>query len=113
MTSDDWKTVLLALIAMIGTVAAAMVAIYGQMLLRRTDEAKNAAATAKNVAAETRTMINGRMDQLLVIERDKAFAAGRAEGIATVSKVVADSPHVSLEGHDIAKAIIAAETKKS
>lgn len=112
MTSEDWRTVLLALIAMIGSIGAAMVAVYGQMLLKRANAAKDAAVTAVSVAADTKQLINGRMDQLLETAIAKAFAAGKEQGIATVAKVVAESPNVSLEGHDIAKAVVAATVVK-
>ena len=94
MTGDDLKTLLLALIA-----------IYLEWLRRKSNTAATAADDAKKEAATTRTLLNGRMEELLAAAREKAYAEGHAAGVAKVSKAVADAPSVPLVAQQIAKAV--------
>jgi hypothetical protein len=72
----DWTTVLLALIAFLGTALTAILAYAAQRNARE----------AASVAKETGIRVDGRMDELLRITRQSATAegvlAGTAEGLA-------------------------------
>jgi len=56
-----------------------------------TVEAKQEATEAKEIASQTKTAINGRMDELLVAERAKAHAEGLAQGRAEAQKALIDA----------------------
>lgn len=113
MTSEDWKTVLLAFIALLGTISSAVAGIYAEMLRRKavriegkqdindqkTDDAAKKAEEAANSSArtakkvdETQKIVNGRMDELLKAARDAAFAEGKAAGIAEAKEKEKDKP---------------------
>lgn len=108
MTSEDWKTVLLALITTGGGVFATFAAIYLEWLRRKATAAEVAASAAQKTASDTKLLINGRMDDLLEQAKAKAYAEGLAAGVAKVSDAVARSPKISLDAQGVAGAIAAA-----
>lgn len=59
----------------------------------------------------TKSLINGRVDDLLKAEREKAFAEGHAAGTAKVMDDVAKSDKVSIDAQGIAE-ICAANNSK-
>lgn len=108
MSSEDWKTVLLALIATGGTVFTALVTVYLEILRRKSNAAEVAATAAKKEASQTKVLINGRMDEMLRSVAEKAYAEGKASGIATVSKAVAESPNIPIGTRELATAVATA-----
>lgn len=133
MSSEDWKIVLLSLIATIsglGTAAiAAIVTIYGELLRKKANEskvaldtAKTAADVAKEVAVETKTemvatkkAMNGRVDDLIAaMVKEKtaavaeAYANGHADGMAKTAAAIAQSKKIPIDAQGVAEAIAAA-----
>lgn len=92
----------LALIGVLSTFLMGLLPMIGYALKILNDKVNAAKATA----ADTKTLLNGRMDLLLQAHGDRRYAEGKADGIATVSKAVADSPHVGMEASAIAQAVV-------
>ena len=112
MTSEDWKTVLLALITTGGGLFATFAAVWLEWLRRKSNVAKETAAAAvdkaqaaSDVAHSTNRLVNGRMDELLESAQKKAYAEGFAAGTAKVMAAVAESPKVSLDAQGVAQAV--------
>lgn len=91
MTSEDWKTVLLAFIGVLMTAVTTGGSILGTYLLIRLKQVK--------------TLVNGRMDEMRKQERAAGYAEGHAAGLAIVSQAVANSPQIPLSAAAVAQAV--------
>lgn len=99
MSSEDWKTVLLAFIGVLATAVTTAGSIFGSYIWLRLK-------AMQQTQTETKTLINGRMDDLLQAARDKAYAEGHAAGMQATAKGVADSPNVPMGVKEMAKVIV-------
>lgn len=129
MTSEDWKTVLLAAIAALSTFGGAVVVAYGEILRRKANSnatkaetaavaADDARVTAENAAVEMRNtqgLINGRLDAWMAqkeaeakAREEIAFARGHIEGMKTLAKSMVDNPKVPVDAQTVAQVVAAA-----
>lgn len=142
MTSEEWKATLqslaksgivtttipalLAGVSAAGTVliggggwqvamGAAMLAfsaVYLDSIRRKGEKAVESAKEAKETAAMTQRLVNGRVDDLLAAkdrEREvaeaNAYANGRQDGMAQTMKAVAQSDKIPIEAQGVAEVV--------
>lgn len=126
MTSEDWKTVLLAAITALGTFGGALLVLYGEILRRKANEnstkmdtAADKATVAAETAAETSKMVNGRMDDwkdsmLKEVEARvrRAYADGTVDGhrngVASAVQAIAADPKIPLDQKAAMDAVVKA-----
>lgn len=127
--ASTWQDVCLSIGVPLAIALATLISVYAEILRRKANvqdqQARTAVVTARDAAVkaetavkvasqtnevinETKEMLNGRMEQLLREATEKAYALGKADGIATVSRAVADSPSVPMSARDVASAIAGA-----
>jgi chromosomal replication initiation ATPase DnaA len=110
MTSEDWKTVLLAFIATIGGVLNAIILVYVEHLRRKqtandkkTDDATVASKAAEASANEAKRAVNGRLDELLQSAKEKAFLEGKAAALAEAAAVSVAQQKAKVAADAVAK----------
>ena len=114
MTSEDWKTVLLTFIAMIGTIFGPVIVGYMEYLRRKASQAAVDSSAAKEMATETKQLINGRLDELLaakdkerVIAVAEAYTQGHSKGMNQTAQAMIENPKVPVDAKTVAEVIAA------
>jgi len=109
MSSEDWKVVLLSLIATGGSAFATFAAVMLWWLKSKADKADASSLKAVDAAAEMKSLVNGRMDQMLIEAKARAYIEGHQAGVAFTAKTLGESSKIPIDQQEVLKAVAVAQ----